>query len=91
MEPTKAQIEEYARKLRREERQETLLVVVEEAVIYSEEMKREDQAHRARLQKREDALRTAIKLAAEAMQSGPVTDEEMEYAERRLRVDRGTR
>ena len=77
---TRAIIEEYARRLWREERHESMLVVVETAVLYAEEMEREDGVNRARLSKREDNLRMAIKTAAEAMEHKPATADDLEFA-----------
>lgn len=76
---TDEEVSKEIRRLRREDRRETLLGVVEEAVLYDAEMQRDDNAYKARLNKREDALRAAIEHAYKAMHPGDITKGELAH------------
>ena len=58
----------------------TLENVVDAALAYYLEKERRDPAHKARLSKREEVLRRAIKQAYEAMHPRPITDFDLAMA-----------
>ncbi len=70
-----------ARKLRADRRREALEMVADAALVYRAELDRDDPAHRGRLRMREDALCRAIEDAAEAVKTGPVTDDDLLIAQ----------
>lgn len=61
------ELERVARRLRREDREHALLRLVDIAVLYHEEMQRDDRAHFGRLSKRELALVRSIDFAHDAI------------------------
>ena len=66
-----------ARKLRADRRREALEMVVDAALVYRDEIVRNDPAHRGRLRMREEELCTAIEQAVEPIKTGPVTDDDL--------------
>ncbi len=66
-----------ARKVRVDARRDALQVVVEAAQSLHTERKHESQGHGARLRMREDELCAAIEQAADAIKTGPVTDNDL--------------
>ncbi len=70
-----------ARKVRTDARQDALQVVVEAAQSFYAEREREreyeDSGHGGRLRMREEELCAAIDQAAEAIKTGPVTDDDL--------------
>ncbi len=69
-----------ARQLRAERRKEALQLVTDAAVSCALEQDQETQGHEGRLRQREDYLSGAIKEAYEALQEGPVTEDELVVA-----------
>ena len=69
-----------ARKVRVDARRNALQVVVEAALSLHAEREHEGQGHGARLRMREDELCAAIEQAAEAIKTGPVTDDDLVVA-----------
>ena len=69
-----------ARKVRTDARRNALQVVVEAALSLHTEREHEGQGHGARLRMREDELCAAIEQAAEAIKTGPVTDDDLMIA-----------
>ncbi len=69
-----------ARKVRVDARRNALQVVVEAALSLHTEREHEGQGHGARLRMREDELCAAIEQAAEAIKTGPVTDDDLVVA-----------
>jgi hypothetical protein len=69
-----------ARKVRADARRDALQVVVEAAQSLHTELKHESQGHGARLRMREDELCAAIEQAAEAIKTGPLTDDDLMIA-----------
>ncbi len=70
-----------ARKIRADRRREAVEMVVDAALVYHAERERNDRAHRGRLRMREDALCRAIEDAAEAVKTGPVTEDDLLIAQ----------
>ncbi len=66
-----------ARKVRVDARRNALQVVVEAALSLHTEREHDGQGHGARLRIREDELCAAIEQAAEAIKTGPVTDDDL--------------
>ena len=69
-----------ARKVRVDARRDALQAVVEAAQSLHTEREHEGQGHGARLRMREDELCAAIEQAAEAIKTGPVTDDDLMIA-----------
>ncbi len=65
---------------RRKDREQALLDLVEVAVLYHEELQRDDPAHMGRLTQRRDTLGAVIDAAHEAIHPGPITDADLKYA-----------
>ena len=86
--PDPIERERIVRDIRRERRQELakqLEVVVEDAIAYRDERRRDDNAHKARLQKRRDRLEDSIRRARELMHDWPIIDEDIELHRLRRR------
>jgi hypothetical protein len=75
-------------RLRREERDDLTLALVEQVDAYKAELGRDDSAHGARLLKRRDALYAVVEQLADALLAKAVTPDEIELA-KRMRRTRG--
>ena len=81
------ELERVARRLRRKDREAALLDLVEVAVLYHEELQRDDRGHMGRLTKRRKTLEAVIDVAYDAIHPGPITDADFDYAERMIRSE----
>jgi hypothetical protein len=75
-------------RVRREERDDLTLALIEQAEAYKAELARDDPAHSARLIKRRDALYAVVEQLADALLAKAVTPDEIELA-KRIRRTRG--
>ena len=75
-EAEKDRLRTFARQLRGERRRDALQVVVEAAQSYAREQGRENPGHGGRQRQRETELCQAIEQAHEAIQEGPLTDDD---------------
>jgi hypothetical protein len=76
------QVLDHIRESRHRYRETTLAEVVSAALAYDAESRREDPLHRARSQQRKNDLRSAIEHAHDAMHRGPITGQDVDFAER---------
>jgi hypothetical protein len=76
----RAELVPLARQLRGERRKEALQLVIDAARSCAREQDRGTDGHEGRLRQREDYLSGAIKKAYEALQEGPVTEDELVVA-----------
>ena len=85
-EPTQEELEKVVRRLRRQDREEAVLNLVEVAALYDQKLQRDDPAHMGRLTKRRKTLGDVIDAAYELIHPpGEITGEDLKYARRMMR------
>ena len=74
-------------RMRRAEVQDAVETVRHCAQVYLDELGRDDNAHRGRLERRRGELEGAVDRCQKALRPGPITEDDLDWARRSIALD----